>query len=135
MIHNRDKNIFNQYDVNGDGYLSVCELKKLVERCPEQCKDLPRGVTDFLHAFHDENGDGRLDFEEFYKLSRRNHWVVRDWCAKYCEYIIPPRCASKCAQKIVLPVAANMNVFDQVDFNPIGEIGFNPGKYSSRRHL
>lgn len=106
-----------QLDKDCDGFLCVSELKKLIKEHPEQCKDLPKGVTDYLHQIHDENNDGKLDFEEFYKLTRKNHWVVADWCAKYCEYIIPPRCASK-HHKVAAPQAAAVSAraFDHVDF-------------------
>lgn len=102
--------IILQYDTDGDGYLNVEELRKLVERNPEQCRDLPREVTEYLHETHDENEDGMLDFEEFYKLTRKNHWIVRDWCVKYCEYIIPPRKHPK----YIAPQPA-IAAFDQVD--------------------
>lgn len=92
--------------------MSIHELKNLIKINPEQCKDLPKCVCEFLHEVHDEDNDGKLSFEEFYKLSRKNHWVVADWCTKYCEYIIPPRCAAK-HHKLALPQAAS--AFDQVD--------------------
>lgn len=104
-----------QYDTDRDGFLSVCELKKLVERNPEQCKDIPKGVTEHLHQTHDENNDGKLDFEEFYKLARKNHWVVADWCAKYCEYIIPPRCATKHQKFVTAQVARGPVAYTHVD--------------------
>lgn len=40
---------------------------------------------------HDEDGDGRLDFEEFFRLSQTHSWLVRDLCVKYCRYVVPRR--------------------------------------------
>lgn len=40
---------------------------------------------------HDANNDGKLDFEEFFKLSQKHNWVVRDLCVKYCRYVVPRR--------------------------------------------
>lgn len=40
---------------------------------------------------HDSDGNGRLDFEEFYNLSKEHRWLVRDICVKYCRALVPPR--------------------------------------------
>lgn len=43
---------------------------------------------------HDADGDGRLSFDEFFKLSQEHGWLVRDWCVKYCRYVVPRRNAA-----------------------------------------
>lgn len=80
-----------QYDLNRDGYLEKQELKRLIKQNPAQCEDLPKGLAKAIMSIHDSDGDGRLDFDEFYKLSQEHSWLVHDWCVKYCRYVIPRR--------------------------------------------
>jgi rhomboid-related protein 1/2/3 len=63
----------------------------MVKENPNQCSDLPKGLAKAILNMHDTDGDGRLDFEEFYKLSQHHSWLVRDMCVKYCRYVIPRR--------------------------------------------
>jgi rhomboid-related protein 1/2/3 len=67
------------------------ELKRLIKDHPNQCEDLPKGLAKAILSRHDEDGDGQLDFEEFYKLSQEHQWLVKDWCIKYCRYVVPRR--------------------------------------------
>lgn len=84
-----------QYDEDHDGFLSVHEMVNLVKHRPAECTDLPKTVAKNLIKMHDENNDGKLNFDEFYKLSQEHSWV-RDICIKYCKLIIPPReCVNK----------------------------------------
>jgi len=67
------------------------ELQRMVQQNPGQCSDLPKGLSKALLNMHDEDGDGRLDFEEFFRLSQNHSWLVRDICVKYCRYVVPRR--------------------------------------------
>lgn len=67
------------------------ELKRLIKANPSKCADLPKGLAKAILNIHDEDGDGALDFEEFYKLSQQHNWLVKDWCVKYCRYVVPRR--------------------------------------------
>jgi rhomboid-related protein 1/2/3 len=67
------------------------ELKKLLKDNPNQCTDLPKGLAKAILSTHDDDGDGRLDFEEFFALSQQHSWLVRDLCIKYCRYVVPRR--------------------------------------------
>ncbi|CRL03870.1 CLUMA_CG016995, isoform D [Clunio marinus] len=87
----RVRKIFDKYDVNRDGFLQKKELKRLVKEAPSQCADLPKGLAKAILKLHDHDASGHLDFEEFYKLSREHHWLVRDMCVKYCRYVVPRR--------------------------------------------
>lgn len=85
------RRIFDKYDENRDGYLSKKELKRLIKENPGQCQDLPKGITKEILKYADTDNDGQLDFEEFYKLSQEHKWLIKDWCVKYCRYIVPRR--------------------------------------------
>lgn len=38
---------------------------------------------------HDEDSNGRLDFEEFYRMSVRQEWLFSRMMVKYCKMIVP----------------------------------------------
>lgn len=63
----------------------------MLKENPGQCNDLPKGLAKAILNRHDDDGDGRLDFEEFFNLSQEHHWLVRDICVKYCRYVVPRR--------------------------------------------
>lgn len=63
----------------------------MIKANPGQCQDLPKGIAKEILKFADSDNDGQLDFEEFYKLSLEHRWLVRDWCVKYCRYVVPRR--------------------------------------------
>lgn len=74
-------------DTDGDGYLSVTEMKRLVRN--NQCPNMPRGVARRILKMADEDGDGRLDFEEFFQLSQEHDWLLGHYVARYCHWIVP----------------------------------------------
>lgn len=63
----------------------------MIKDHPQACEDLPKGLAKAILNIHDADGDGRLDFDEFFELSQEHKWLVRDWCAKYCRYVVPRR--------------------------------------------
>lgn len=88
MLLNETIKIQFQYDTNSDGRLDLRELKKFIKDNPNQ-KDFPKDFAKSIMLLHDEDGNGRLDFEEFFKLSKQHRWLFGDFCMKYCEAIIP----------------------------------------------
>jgi rhomboid-related protein 1/2/3 len=56
-----------------------------------QCEDFPKGLATAILKNSDTNNDGRLDFEEFYKMSQYHTWLFKDLCVKYCRYVVPLR--------------------------------------------
>jgi len=38
----------------------------------------------------DQDNDGHLDFEEFYAMSLRHKWMVRNMLTRYCRFVVPP---------------------------------------------
>lgn len=52
---------------------------------------MPKGIAKAILNSADDDGDRRLDFEEFFRLSQQHSWLVRDMCVKYCRYVVPRR--------------------------------------------
>lgn len=85
----RIRDIFDKYDRNRTGLLSIQELKRMINN--RRCPDLPKGFVKNLLKTADTNNDGHLDFEEFYQMSREHHYLFRDMCVRYCKLVVPSR--------------------------------------------
>ncbi|KAB0791261.1 hypothetical protein PPYR_03061 [Photinus pyralis] len=59
--------IFDKYDADRDGYISVKELDQLIESQDYE-RDIPSHVVRKIHALADKNHDGVLDFNEFVQM-------------------------------------------------------------------
>lgn len=81
--------IFNQYDRNNDGSLSVREMKRLIKE--HACQSLPSNAARKIMKLGDTNNDGHLSFEEFYQMCHERNWLVRDYAARYCKMVVPRR--------------------------------------------
>lgn len=57
------KKLFQEADVNGDGYLSVQELKTLLQKGGSKMSD--REVAETFIVFDGPKGDRRISFQEF----------------------------------------------------------------------
>jgi rhomboid-related protein 1/2/3 len=62
----------------------------LIRERPNQCQDIPEGFCRTIGNY-DADDNGQLDFEEFFKMCKEHHWLVRDWGVKYCAFLIAPR--------------------------------------------
>lgn len=71
----------------------------MVRENPNACTDLPKGLAKAILSTHDADGDGRLDFEEFFNLSQQHNWLVRDMCVKYCRFVVPSRTGGQMADE------------------------------------
>ena len=60
------KKAFAVMDANGDGVVTKEELRTLLKGLGEEVTD---EVVDEMIAIADENGDGKVDFEEFVKAA------------------------------------------------------------------
>uniref|UniRef100_A0AAG5D176 EF-hand domain-containing protein n=1 Tax=Anopheles atroparvus TaxID=41427 RepID=A0AAG5D176_ANOAO len=83
------REVFDKYDTNRNGYLSVGELKRLIRE--KKCPDIKKSLVKKLMTISDANNDNQLDFEEFYKLSTEHQFLLREMCVKYCQRVVPPR--------------------------------------------
>ncbi|XP_050092933.1 protein rhomboid-like [Anopheles aquasalis] len=81
--------VFEKYDTDGNRYLSRFELRRLIK--DKKCPDIPKEVIREVLHNSDENDDGHLDFEEFFKLSTNHPYLFRDFCTRYCRVIVPRR--------------------------------------------
>lgn len=65
----RAREIFDQFDVNGDGYLTAAELGKVMGELSGG-PALDESVAQSLIDGKDANGDGVLSFEEFWQARK-----------------------------------------------------------------
>jgi Ca2+-binding EF-hand superfamily protein len=59
--------LFNKYDADGDGRISLAELKRLI-RSESYTRDIPGHTVKQILKLADEDGDGYLDYQEFLKM-------------------------------------------------------------------
>lgn len=46
-------------------------------------------MANHILRMHDDDGNGQLDFEEFYRMSLRQEWLFSRLLVKYCKLIVP----------------------------------------------
>uniref|UniRef100_A0A1B0FFD2 Rhomboid-like protein n=1 Tax=Glossina morsitans morsitans TaxID=37546 RepID=A0A1B0FFD2_GLOMM len=80
--------IFAHYDADSDGLVNIHELKDLIEA--GVCRDIPYHIAEQILSLSDTDFNGQLNFEEFYRMSQRHKWLVRNILARYCRLIVPP---------------------------------------------
>lgn len=78
---------FFQLDTDRDGRLNIRELKQHIRNF--QCRNLPDYLANHILRMSDDDSDGALDFEEFYKLSLRQEWLFSRLVFNYCKMIVP----------------------------------------------
>ncbi|XP_067637635.1 rhomboid-related protein 2 [Eurosta solidaginis] len=84
----RARHIFDNHDSDGDGYIGIHELKDLINA--GLCSDIPEYIATQILQKNDDDNDGRLDFEEFYRMSQTHKWMIRNILTKYCRLVVPP---------------------------------------------
>ncbi|CAH0549002.1 unnamed protein product [Brassicogethes aeneus] len=86
------RSIFNKYDKDKDGYISVQELFELIES-REYDNDIPTHVVEKIHEMHDVDRDRRLDFEEFVNMINNPNLghVFGHFITRYINWIVPKR--------------------------------------------
>lgn len=76
-----------QLDTDRDGRLNIRELKAHIRNF--QCRNLPDYLANHILRMSDDDSDGVLDFEEFYKLSLRQEWLFSRLIFNYCKMLVP----------------------------------------------
>lgn len=74
-------------DEDRDGRLNIRELKAHIRNF--QCRNIPEHLANHILKMSDEDSDGALDFEEFYRLSLRQEWLFSRLIFNYCKMIVP----------------------------------------------
>ncbi|CAL8294826.1 calcium-binding protein 1a isoform X1 [Gadus morhua] len=64
------KEAFREFDTNGDGAISLSELREAMKKLLGQQQVCPKDLEDILRDV-DLNGDGLVDFEEFVRMMSR----------------------------------------------------------------
>ncbi|KAJ8966535.1 hypothetical protein NQ314_003476 [Rhamnusium bicolor] len=84
------RNIFNKFDRDKDGFITVNELYNLVES-REYEHDIPPYVVKKIHEMHDHDGDEKLNFSEFYEMINNPNlkYVFGHYVTRYINWIIP----------------------------------------------
>lgn len=77
----------HQLDTDRDGRLNIRELKNHIRNF--QCRNLPDYLANHILRMSDDDSDGVLDFEEFYKLSLRQEWLFSRLVFNYCKMLVP----------------------------------------------
>ena len=68
------KKAFEVMDANKDGVVTKDELKSLLKGLGEEVTD---EVVDEMIKIADENGDGKIQFEEFCKAAAAGNWEYK----------------------------------------------------------
>lgn len=76
-----------QLDTDRNGLINIRELKSHLRN--HQCQQLPENLASHILRMHDDDMNGQLDFEEFYRLSVRQEWLFSRMLMKYCRLIVP----------------------------------------------
>jgi Ca2+-binding EF-hand superfamily protein len=63
------QDLFNRYDVNGDGRISLCELHSLITS-ENYAQDLPEFAVQRILKRADSDQNGYLDYKEFKQMVR-----------------------------------------------------------------
>ena len=56
---------FNEFDKNGDGFISRKEFKNVMRRQKGRFNCVGENQLDAMIAAYDKNGDGKIDYDEF----------------------------------------------------------------------
>lgn len=74
-------------DTDRNGYVNIRELKNHIRN--RQCRQFPEKLANHILRMHDDDMNGQLDFEEFYRMSVRQEWMFKRMLLKYCKLIVP----------------------------------------------
>ncbi|CAG9861791.1 unnamed protein product [Phyllotreta striolata] len=84
--------IFNKYDRNRDGFITVKELLEIVES-REYDEDIPQSCVNKILKTHDRNLDKKLNFDEFYEMVTNPdlQHIFGHYMNRYIHLLVPKR--------------------------------------------
>ncbi|XP_066257949.1 rhomboid-related protein 2-like [Euwallacea similis] len=84
------RSIFNKFDRDGDGFITVTELNDMIES-REYEQDIPAHCVQKIHELHDTNLDRKLNFEEFIEMIHNPELsqIFGHYFTRYINLIIP----------------------------------------------
>lgn len=54
-----------------------------------QCENIPKGLARRIMEASDTDNDNRLDFNEFYEMSKEHEWLLKSYVTRYCKLVVP----------------------------------------------
>lgn len=91
--HSSDvRNLFERYDTNGDGRISLCELRNLITS-ENYAQDLPDAAVRRILRRADADRNGYLDYTEFRQMIQSPDWQIsiQEAVRHYIQYTVPAR--------------------------------------------
>ncbi|XP_019875758.2 rhomboid-related protein 2 [Aethina tumida] len=84
--------IFNKYDRDRDGFITVHELNDIIES-REYEHDIPPHVVQKIHEMHDVDGNQKLDFDEFVAMINNPNlnYLFGHYFTRYVNWMVPRR--------------------------------------------
>lgn len=84
------KHIFNKFDRDRDGFITVSELNDMIES-REYEQDIPIHCVKKIHDLHDKNNDRKLNFEEFIEMIHNPEFdsIFGHYLTRYINLLIP----------------------------------------------
>ncbi|KAJ3651119.1 hypothetical protein Zmor_017177 [Zophobas morio] len=87
------KNIFDEADIDHDGYITIQELCTMINNNHLTEKPIPSHIVRKIHQVADINHDGRLDYREFVDMLNdpKNYSIFERYVTKYVNFVVPRR--------------------------------------------
>ncbi|KDR11872.1 rhomboid-related protein 2-like [Zootermopsis nevadensis] len=86
------RELFQKYDVNRNGFISLCELRNLITS-ENYAQDLPEVAVHRILKRADADQNGYLDYKEFKQMMTSPDWQidVQQAFQQYVDLLVPPR--------------------------------------------
>ncbi|PNF37657.1 hypothetical protein B7P43_G11934 [Cryptotermes secundus] len=86
------RDLFERYDVNGNGHISLCELRNLITS-EGYSQDLPEVAVQRILRRADIDQNGYLDYTEFKEMVQSPEWriTLQNAVDQYVKFLVPAR--------------------------------------------
>lgn len=86
------RELFERYDVNRNGHISLCELRNLITS-EGYAQDLPEVAVQRILKRADRDKNRYLDYTEFKEMVQSPEWhiTLQDAVDQYVKFLVPPR--------------------------------------------